>query len=54
MKAEKFIIKQKHDTGAVRLKVVSLSGEQGAIAQVLKNERCPESAISKIRKAIQQ
>lgn len=54
MKAEKFIIKLKHDTGDMSFKVVSLSGEQGAIAQVLKNERCPESAISKITKAIQQ
>ena len=46
MKAETYSATLRHDNGRVRLKVVSLSGEKGAIAQVTAAEGCPASAIS--------
>ena len=35
----------KHDTGTTTLRVVSLSGKQGAIQQITTVEGCPECAI---------
>ena len=35
----------KHDTGTTTLRVVSLSGKQGAIQQITTSEGCPECAI---------
>lgn len=40
----------KHDTGMIRVKVVSLSGERGAIQQITTAEHCPECAIIKLKK----
>nr|WP_199156512.1 hypothetical protein [Pedobacter sp. ASV2] len=40
----------KHDNENLNLFVVSLSGEQGAKEQVMTAEKCPESAIVKIKK----
>ncbi len=39
----------KHDKGTARVKVVSLSGEQGAIQQITAVEHCPERAIIKLK-----
>jgi hypothetical protein len=39
-----------HDNGKIKLNVVSLSGKQGAIKQIMVSEKCPESAITKIKK----
>lgn len=50
MTIETYIATLKHDKGVVRLRVVSLSGEQGAIQQILAAERCPERAIVKLKK----
>ena len=35
----------KHDTGTTMLRVISLSGKQGAIQQITTVEGCPECAI---------
>jgi hypothetical protein len=40
----------KHDTGKIQITVVSLSGKKGAKSQIMQSERCPESAITKIKK----
>lgn len=40
----------KHDNGIVKLKVISLSGKQGAIRQITTAEGCLECAIVKIVK----
>ncbi|MVZ64170.1 hypothetical protein [Sphingobacterium humi] len=40
----------KHDTGMIWVKVVSLSGERGAIQQITTAEHCPECAIIKLKK----
>ena len=40
----------KHDTGTTTLRVVSLSGKQGAIQQITTAEGCPECAIVDIVK----
>lgn len=40
----------KHDTGMIRIKVISLSGEKGAIQQITTAEHCPECAIIKLKK----
>jgi len=40
----------KHDTGMIRIKVVSLSGEKGAIQQITTAEHCPECAIIKLKR----
>lgn len=34
----------------IRIKVISLSGEKGAIQQVTTAEHCPECAIIKLKK----
>ncbi len=34
----------------IRIKVVSLSGEKGAIQQITTAEHCPECAIIKLKK----
>lgn len=39
----------KHDHGKFRLRVVSLSGEEGAIQMIMAAERCPRRAIIKIK-----
>ncbi len=54
MVLETFKITLKHDNGTLNIKVDSLSGEQGAIAQVLFAEGCPKGAISKIQKVGQK
>lgn len=38
----------KHNTGTTTLRVVSLSGKQGAIQQITTSEGCPECAIVNI------
>lgn len=40
----------KHDKGKTNLMVVSLPGEQGATEQIMAKEKCPDSAIIKIKK----
>ena len=40
----------KHDTGTTMLRVISLSGKQGAIQQITAVEGCPECAIVDIVK----
>ena len=40
----------KHDTGTTMLRVISLSGKQGAIKQITTAEGCPECAIVDIVK----
>ncbi|MDX3913917.1 MAG: hypothetical protein QHC79_10310 [Pseudosphingobacterium sp.] len=50
MTIETYIASLKHDAGTVRLKVVSLSGEDGAIQQIAATEGCPERAILKLKK----
>lgn len=47
-----FIVTVKNDKGTAKLKVVSLSGKQGAIKQIIASENCPENAILKIVKLI--
>ena len=47
---ETFIATLRHDKGTARLKIVSLSGEQGAINQITATEGCPERAIIKLKK----
>lgn len=49
MTIETYIATLKHDKGTARVKVVSLSGEQGAIQQITAVERCPERAIIKLK-----
>lgn len=46
----KYRITLKHDKGKVRLIVISSTGIQGAILQVIAAECCPESAITQITK----
>lgn len=50
MVLETFKITLKHDTGFFKVKVTSLSGEQGAIQQVMACECCPIGAIIRIKK----
>lgn len=50
MVLETFKITLKHDTGFFNVKVTSLSGEQGAIQQVMACERCPIGAIIRTKK----
>jgi len=47
---ETFKLTLKHDTGFFKVKVTSLSGEQGAIQQVMACESCPIGAIIRIKK----
>lgn len=47
---ENFIATVQHDKGRIKLKVVSLSGEQGAIEQIMAVENCPQRAIVKLKK----
>lgn len=49
MTIETYIATLKHDTGKIRLKVVSLHGTQGAIQQITAVEGCPERAIIKLK-----
>lgn len=49
MTIETYIATLKHDKGKARVKVVSLSGEQGAIQQITAVEGCPERAIIKLK-----
>jgi hypothetical protein len=39
----------KHDKGKVKLRVTSLSGEEGAIEMIMAVENCPRCAIIKIK-----
>jgi hypothetical protein len=39
-----------HDKGRFTLKIVSLSGREGAICQIMAAEGCPRSAIKSISK----
>jgi hypothetical protein len=48
MEVSTFQVVLRHDHGIKRLVVTSLSGEQGAVAQVMGAEDCPRSAILKI------
>ena len=50
MKIETYLVTLRHDNGTHRLKVVSLSGKQGAIRQVTATEHCPECAIVDIKR----
>lgn len=50
MKIEIFIATVKNDNGTTKLKVVSLSGKQGAIHQITASEHCPVCAIVEIVK----
>ena len=47
---ETYIATLNHDKGTIRLKVVSLSGKQGCIQQIIAIEGCPECAIVDIVK----
>lgn len=47
---ETFKITLKHDTGKFTVRLTSMSGEQGAIAQVMACENCPIGAIIRIKK----
>lgn len=49
MTIETYIATLKHDKGTARIKVVSLSGEQGAIQQITAIEGCPDRAIIKLK-----
>lgn len=42
---ETYIATLQHDKGRIRLQVVSMSGKQGAIRQIMAIENCPLSAI---------
>lgn len=50
MTIETYIASLKHDVGTVRLKVVSLSDEDGAIQQIVAAAGCPETTIIKLKK----
>ncbi|WP_341836958.1 hypothetical protein WJU16_03610 [Chitinophaga pollutisoli] len=50
MVLETFIATVKHDNGKIRIRVVSMNGEQGVIEQIMAAERCPQRAIVKIKK----
>lgn len=50
MKIEIYKVTLKHDKGTKRLKVISLSGEQGAVKQITVAEHCPTTAIIKLKK----
>jgi hypothetical protein len=47
---ETFKITLKHDAGKSTVKLTSMSGEQGAIAQLLACEGCPKGAMIRIKK----
>jgi hypothetical protein len=47
---EHFRVTVKHDKGRAKIRVVSLTGEQGAINQIMAAELCPRSAIVRIKK----
>ena len=51
---ETFKITLKHDMGKFTVSLTSMSGEQGAIAQILACEGCPEGAIVRIKKIRQK
>ena len=46
---ETFKITLKHDTGKITVKIDSLSGAEGAIAQILASEGCLMGAIIKVK-----
>ncbi|WP_157967934.1 hypothetical protein [Chryseobacterium elymi] len=50
MVLETFKLTLKHDTGFFKVKLTSLSGEQGAIEQVMAWQHCPIGAIVRIKK----
>ncbi|WP_343642354.1 hypothetical protein [Chryseobacterium sp.] len=50
MKIEIYVATVQHDKGQTKLRVVSLSGKQGAIQQITALENCPECAITTITK----
>ncbi len=50
MRIETYVVTVRHDNGKTRIRVVSLSGKQGAITQVVTAEGCPECAIVGIRR----
>ncbi len=47
---ETFKITLKHDAGKSTVKLTSMSGEHGAIAQLLACEGCPKGAMIRIKK----
>lgn len=47
---ETYVATLKHDNGKIRIRVVSMSGEKGAIEQICKAENCPERAMIKLKK----
>lgn len=51
---ETFKITLIHDAGKFTVKLTSMSGQQGAIAQILACESCPEGAIIRIKKIRQK
>lgn len=42
---ETYIATLQHDKGRIRFQIISMSGKQGAIQQIIAIENCPLSAI---------
>jgi len=50
MTTDTFKATVKRDNGKINIEVTSLSGEKGAISQIIGVERCPECTIVKLKK----
>lgn len=49
MLIETYKAKVTHDHGAINITIVSLSGQESAISQIMKAEGCPRSSIKTIK-----